>query len=127
MGDGCLAVTAGQVFSIVGEESLFKVSGLTIGIQEVSEGGATLGDGFSEDFFYRFNQVLGLWFREFVCGEFWVDFAKEEALRSVDVADPDDNFGIHDGGLQSNGLIAQAGVEVSTGKTFVQRLRAEVF
>lgn len=50
MGDRGFACAAGFAFAVVNEQSLFEIAGFAIGFEEITEGGAALGDGFGEDF-----------------------------------------------------------------------------
>ena len=108
---------AGLIFPVVDKELLLKVSRLSILIEEVSEGCATLGDGFGEYAAYFVGKLFQSWFGDSSSLPARVDTAAEQGFACVDIAYADDDLAIHDVLLDAGfpppaGFMQIVGVEV---------------
>lgn len=114
--DGGLADAAGFTGAAVNEELLFEVAGLAVGVEEVAEGGAALFDGVGEDLFDGGCEFGGAGFGEAFGGGARADAGAEEGFGGVDVADTDDDFGVHDDDLDGGAAGLAGGVEAGCGE-----------
>jgi hypothetical protein len=65
----------------------------------VAQAAAARTDGGAQGFLDRRDQALQAGERDAACHGAWVDAGQVQAFRGIDVADADDDAGIHDGRL----------------------------
>jgi hypothetical protein len=75
---------------------LFEVSGLTIGTGKVTQAGATLLDGCTQDFFYRPGQLLVSLETDSAGSTVGVNPRVEQRLTGIDVSHADHHLAVHD-------------------------------
>ena len=87
---------AGLIFPVVDEELLFEIPWFAVLVEEVSEGGATLGDGFAEHGLDFVGELFESGFGDAPCLSTGMDATAEEGFTCVDVTHSDDDLAVHD-------------------------------